>query len=248
MTKMSNQPYYNGYIYHYNIPIFDDLHNYFPDLLYAPLERFGSARDILMYIREQVRLRGDRYSAGQRQMQQYYTVPVAPPPYFNVTPPVAHTPPVAQTPLQPTIRRQVPLTARTTTARATAAPTNDYDFVESLLNIFAQPTATIGIFGTTLADTLSPVQVSPSNAQIEAATTEFVATAAHTDQQCTICFEYFAANNNLRKINHCQHTFHKQCIDRWFQTNVHCPNCRHDIRDTTPDSSYEDDDNSDSMY
>jgi hypothetical protein len=31
-------------------------------------------------------------------------------------------------------------------------------------------------------------------------------------------------------MNVCHHTFHKSCIDTWFQENVHCPVCRHDIR------------------
>ena len=33
-----------------------------------------------------------------------------------------------------------------------------------------------------------------------------------------------------RKLRSCQHYFHKICADRWFEQNIHCPNCREDIR------------------
>ena len=32
-----------------------------------------------------------------------------------------------------------------------------------------------------------------------------------------------------RKLRGCQHYFHKICADRWFEQNIHCPNCRADI-------------------
>ena len=35
----------------------------------------------------------------------------------------------------------------------------------------------------------------------------------------------------VRTLTHCGHRFHVLCIDNWFQRNVHCPLCRHDIRD-----------------
>ena len=50
-----------------------------------------------------------------------------------------------------------------------------------------------------------------------------------TDVNCAICQE---RNNDVatwRKLN-CTHYFHRLCIDRWFERDVHCPVCRHDIR------------------
>ena len=126
---------------------------------------------------------------------------------------------------RPTINRQPTLVGRGMFSGA------DMDLMDSILNIFSQPTGTISIFGTTLADNLTPVIVNPSAIQIAESTTVFNATAStNTDQQCTICFENFTDGQELRRINHCEHTFHKTCIDRWFTTNVRCPNCRHDIR------------------
>ncbi len=212
-----------AYVYQYNIPFFDDIHNFFPDLLYAPLGRFNTAADILIYIREQVRLRGDRFSAAQRSMNNYYipgAVPtvqprVVQPPPVTVPLPVPPPPPPPAQP--PVLRREI-------------VNLEDMDFMNSLLNIFAQPAGTISILGTTLANNLSPVIVSPTNQQIADATTIIHAIHANPEQQCTICFETLRTGQTCRMINHCEHTFHQTCIDRWFATNVRCPNCRYDIR------------------
>jgi hypothetical protein len=40
-----------------------------------------------------------------------------------------------------------------------------------------------------------------------------------------------SAGHSVRRLNRCGHTFHTTCIDTWFQRNVHCPVCRHDIRE-----------------
>jgi hypothetical protein len=259
-----------GYVYQYNIPFFDDIHNFFPDLLYAPLDRFNSASSILIYIREQVRLRADRFSAAQRMMNNNYNYtynnilsptmsrvsspsppmpasvsviePVAPPAPVPVPVPVPApaptsiwnqigTVPIPDPPNRiPVLSRQNGLITR-----------QDIDFMDSLLNIFAQPVGSISIFGTTLADNLSPVNVYPSATQIDEATTVFTVDASNTDGQCTICFENQVIGQSVRRINHCGHTFHKNCIDRWFTTNVRCPNCRHDIRES--DATDENDEN-----
>ena len=48
---------------------------------------------------------------------------------------------------------------------------------------------------------------------------------------CAICQDPLATNQDIRTLNHCEHIFHKQCIDTWFQRNIHCPCCRHDVRE-----------------
>ncbi len=74
-----------------------------------------------------------------------------------------------------------------------------------------------------------PVAVRPSAAQINAATTE--GTGANSQGEvCAICQDDIIAGCMTRRINHCDHTFHRGCIDTWFAQNVHCPVCRHDIR------------------
>ena len=47
---------------------------------------------------------------------------------------------------------------------------------------------------------------------------------------CAVCQDQLKKEQEARTINHCSHMFHRECIDRWFETNVQCPCCRYDIR------------------
>ena len=78
-----------------------------------------------------------------------------------------------------------------------------------------------------------PVPVRPTAAQINAATTEETVADGDEDEDlvCAICQDDIAVGTTMRTINHCEHSFHKTCIDTWFAQNVHCPVCRHDIRE-----------------
>ena len=70
-----------------------------------------------------------------------------------------------------------------------------------------------------------------TNDQIENASITFRTTRPQ-DDICAICQDHFAHNQNVRRLIHCNHYFHQDCIDIWFRGNVHCPTCRHDIRET----------------
>lgn len=52
---------------------------------------------------------------------------------------------------------------------------------------------------------------------------------------CSICRSIIENEQITRKINYCQHIFHQECIDQWFENHIDCPNCRHDIRTQTSD-------------
>jgi hypothetical protein len=86
------------------------------------------------------------------------------------------------------------------------------------------------------AEFLNPVVVRPTEEQITSATTVTPITSTSTGT-CAICQAPFSApeeeeqNQEQREITHCHHAFHKECIDTWFRENVHCPVCRHDIRE-----------------
>lgn len=43
---------------------------------------------------------------------------------------------------------------------------------------------------------------------------------------CGICVEDFNIGDSSRKLPHCQHQFHKNCIDRWLVDHDTCPECR----------------------
>jgi hypothetical protein len=76
---------------------------------------------------------------------------------------------------------------------------------------------------------MEPVVVAPSAEQIAAGSVLQVA-LAELENPCTVCQDVIAEGDELRRLTHCNHAFHKYCIDRWYQRNVHCPVCRHDIR------------------
>ena len=74
------------------------------------------------------------------------------------------------------------------------------------------------------------VHVFPSPEQIEAGT--ILTTALQTqDDNCSVCQDPIEQDQPMRMIRHCAHRFHQECIDTWFQQNVSCPTCRHDIRE-----------------
>ena len=70
-----------------------------------------------------------------------------------------------------------------------------------------------------------PVVIRPTAAQIDAATERVDA----DDANCAICQE--TIEDDAIRLTHCRHNFHNHCITEWFTRSVHCPNCRHDIRE-----------------
>ena len=73
------------------------------------------------------------------------------------------------------------------------------------------------------------VPVYPTAREIENASTTFM-TTEQQDDNCAICQDEIETNQSVRRLTFCNHYFHQLCIDTWFQRNVHCPSCRHDIR------------------
>jgi len=76
------------------------------------------------------------------------------------------------------------------------------------------------------------VSVRPSVDQINAATTliRYSDIVEPISTTCVISMETFLPSDMVRQINHCKHLFLPDQFSRWFQNNVKCPVCRHDIR------------------
>ena len=268
----------------FGVGLLDDLHTYFPDILYRP-EQFNSVQSLLLYIQQQARTQFNPFDRGQ----QMYTYAinnlnanqlVTPIPMMNPMPPTAAT---AATAATATAATAATATARTATA-ATAAtaprtsPTTTTRFPDlsgSFLNpqnawaapedfrtpVRARSTNRMSIllpdgpaplfqpssnshglanivaalFG---ADNLlppdsfnhmEPVYISPSAEDMSANT--FVSRLAATSpENCAICQDTMEQGEDVRTIRPCGHTFHRGCIDEWFNSSVRCPNCRVDIR------------------
>lgn len=79
-----------------------------------------------------------------------------------------------------------------------------------------------------------PVVVHATSEQISAATES---TSPDDDAgNCAICQENLTGT--VTRIRHCGHSFHPNCISEWFTRSVHCPNCRHDIRETAVENPF----------
>jgi hypothetical protein len=86
-----------------------------------------------------------------------------------------------------------------------------------------------------LADLLTPVAVFPTEAQL-AAGSIVSNVEPPADVTCTICQDHaqpLPTSAEWRILRHCGHRFHRSCIDEWYRQNVHCPVCRHDIREVS---------------
>lgn len=82
------------------------------------------------------------------------------------------------------------------------------------------------------ASFLEPVPVFPTREQVQGGSTVRILDVSDGTNTCTICQDDMSVGNTIRTLNTCQHTFHISCIDTWLVSNVRCPVCRHDIRET----------------
>lgn len=259
----------------YGVGLLDDLHNYFPGLLYEP-EQFRSVAQVLMYVQRQTHRRFDLFTFGQtayneRRAPLPVPVPVPILPTMNANPPPMN--PVAPPPISSSV--SIPLVSQSlrgssrvsllqqaapsmyeqeqgqeeeeeeeefeqvhqmimgmrSNGRAIPLQNNNatIQLLSALLNLPTLPSVNTNSFP---AGFLNPVVVRPTQEQITSSTTLTTLETLSTEN-CAICQDNITAQSEQREINHCHHTFHRGCIDTWFQQNVHCPVCRHDIRENS---------------
>ena len=247
---LHNQPYESVY----GVGLLDDLHNYFPAVLYEP-SSFHSVRDLLTYISVRTRRRFDLYSNA---MNSYHDTPVTDTPE-TASAPVA----VGQDQRVASNLPRHNFTGSSYAAAASAAVTAASSALNAATNPTANPVrrnnlhlpATTNVLSALIAgladmnevDTnsvyrilltppvprvpttfMEPVVIRPTQEQITQSTR--IGTPNDPTEVCTICQETIEENQPARLILHCEHWFHTSCIDVWFQQDVHCPVCRHDIR------------------
>jgi len=119
-------------------------------------------------------------------------------------------------------------------------PTNRYR-VENpsghVSNTLLSPFANIFETATTgWLESLTPVIVRPTQQQITRSTRRmlFGEIVNPMNTQCSISLETFVDTSPVIQITHCGHIFNPESFQRWFEGNVRCPVCRHDIRSTSP--------------
>jgi hypothetical protein len=251
----------------YHIGLLDDLHNYFPEILYNH-GRFQSVPQLLEYVQQQIQSRVNPFARGAEihrgnmsasHAANLFTTP--PRPLRQPAAPVAPGAPRRAPRIVAAEQREVPrVVAAAPPVVATDFITETYDLTP-LLNLTAIPptipspiqtsfrsqTQNISVLGSLLnmleafprtagipPEVFQNVPVVPSQEQIDAATTLRAARAVDEQEACAVCQDSYTEGQAVRTINHCSHSFHRNCIDPWFERNVHCPVCRYDIRDSAP--------------
>jgi len=88
------------------------------------------------------------------------------------------------------------------------------------------------LFTQVLNNFLQPVEIYPTQSQIETATrrVRYCDISRPINTSCPISMEDFNDNDMVMVIRHCGHTFHTEQLINWFRSNCRCPVCRYDIR------------------
>jgi len=196
-----------------NSLILNEIHTHFPALLYDNT-RFRSLPDVFNYINLRLHQRFDTFtSMGQAYHDSEHRR-------------------VLETPVRGGRAAQRYRQPRPTSTQEPLSASIQLDsqglsslLAAALLSDFRVPT-----------NFAEPVLIIPSLRQIQAGSTEYNATQ---ESPCAICQDNISVGETIRKIIRCNHSFHKTCIDTWFQRNVHCPVCRNDIRNTWSASGLE---------
>ena len=193
----------------YGVHLLDDLHNYFPALLYD-MGRFRTLPQVFQDVRHQMDRRFNlfSYGAGLFAQTQEQSMPV---------------PSMAQTDLDGLFRQVI-------IQSYMAQPTNQ-SIAEQISQAFGTTGAAAGF--------MSPVIVRPSAQVIQENTEVIQGSSLAETTLCSICQDTISTTDTARLLSRCRHLYHLNCIDRWFERSVVCPTCRHDIRisQTTTESA-----------
>ena len=217
----------------YDVGLLDDLHNYFPGLLYEP-DRFRTVSDVLGYVRQNASRRFNLFDYGARQYQQNrsQSTRINNPPrntFTRQTPIVpTWTPPVQPAQYEFDLTSEVDLAILSPLLRS----------LDRLVGLAppAIPHQPIlrATGGNRFAGIFQDVVIHASQELIDSGSS-MRTLLMDLEETCSICQDRMRQGENIRRLNACQHEFHGACVDNWFlQRSVLCPVCRHDIRDLVP--------------
>jgi len=200
----------------YGSALLDDIHNYFPQLLYRS-ERFQTLPQVFGYIHRQI---DAHFNLGARGRHLYQETEVQAPSTFFIPTPMV--PPTAMN--SQTVRVDLDVEPLTSLAELTA--------LLPLIQRFISPGT-----ATQMRPRQEDVVVHASNEVIQRASTE--RTLEHDSEEfCAICQDEMHMGELVRQLTVCRHEFHRSCIDNWLlNRSVRCPTCRFDVRETGRTSS-----------
>ena len=208
----------------YGVGLLDDLHNYFPGLLYEQ-GRYQNLSQVFSYVRNQMNTRFNLNAYGASLYRQSSAAQRT-----SVRQPVVREPPLRESPVH-FFRTGL----STAPSQERISEIDSIDFLSSVFRLYNAPRT---LNPPRVAPTMwDPVTVAPSP-EVLAANTELISgsTLPLTQDRCSICQDSMLPTDICRRMRPCQHIFHKTCIDQWFLRSVYCPTCRHDIRVATPPS------------
>jgi hypothetical protein len=220
-----------------NSPILNEIHTHFPALLYDSTQ-FRSVNDVFGYVNEQMQNRYDVFSSMRRQYRQTHA-PVRREPAYQrrrhyayqrqQTQPLRTAPPLAE----PESTQSSPIEEEplTTLANNLIQSIQSESYANNIVHsIQTDPFYTLFFqFPQAPQNFADAVPVVPTVDQVERGSTIHT-TLAEVDTPCAICQDTIAEGETVRSLASCSHVFHRNCIDTWYQRNVHCPVCRADIR------------------
>ena len=187
----------------YEVGLLDDIHNYFPDVLYNS-SRFTSVPILLAYVQDRIRSRFNLFDYGRRQ-------------YAASIPQNTHV-------RYSAARSEEGMEFRTPD-RATAVNSSINSTLFPILRSLTIPR--IVRQGPLFEDVI----VHASAAVIDGASTQ-ITLEQDLEVDCTICQDHMRQGELVRTLTVCEHKFHTSCIDNWLlNDSVVCPVCRHDIRE-----------------
>jgi hypothetical protein len=225
----------------YEVGLLDDIHNYFPALLYQP-QNFTSVSDILLYVQQKTQQRFNLFDYGRRRYMQQQSANTARTPssirrnymdmqntyetsmndmrvdFQNIPVPIVASP-ILQTPVRPP---------------SAALQSAVLPLLRSL-NINAPARVIRTTRGgneawASLGALYQDVVVHATQEMINGASQEQML-ETDIDDDCAICQDHMRQGELTRVLTVCQHQFHRACIDNWLlNESVICPTCRHDIR------------------
>ena len=96
-------------------------------------------------------------------------------------------------------------------------------------------------FSRILQSFFQPVEVFPTQSQIESATrrVRYCDIITPRNRSCPISLDNFEDNEMVTVIRYCGHIFRSDDLNTWFMSHCNCPVCRYDIRDYNSNASSE---------
>jgi hypothetical protein len=221
----------------YGFSILDELHNFFPELLYDN-RLFHS--EIIRWMRSRINHLFPEAFVRQQHLYNIYSVHDRRHSFsqWRNENSASSQPTVATTPIVQRARRpglHIPQVRRQNNVFDISGPLPTFFtslFLDMPLNgPFTQITPTPNLLNT-LNTLFQDVPIVPTSEEIDRASRVLNNSDVPEETVCSICQEH--GSEYPWRVLHCNHMYHRPCIDRWFASHVQCPVCRADVRTMHP--------------